>query len=157
MNKIHPCIWFDTEAEDAANFYASVFKNSKILNTSYYSTETPSDKPTGSVLTVTMEIEGTNFMFLNGGPIFKANEAISFVVNCEDQEEIDYYWDMLSAVPESEQCGWLKDKFGISWQIVPKNMGEIIGVADPEKAKKGMEAMLQMKKIIINELEDAVA
>lgn len=156
MNKVSACIWFDNQAEEAANFYNSVFKNSKIMDMARYSTDTPSDKPIGSVLTVTMTIEGMDFMFLNGGPSFKPNEAVSFMVGCDDQAEIDYYWEKLSSHPESEQCGWLKDRYGVSWQIVPKNMGQIIGVSDPQKAKKGMDALLQMKKIVIAELEEAV-
>jgi len=152
MAKINPCLWFDNEAEGAANFYLTVFKDSKIKNTAYYNTETPSNKPEGSVLTVSMNINGMDFLFLNGGPFFKLNEAVSFMINCKDQEEIDYYWEKLSAVPESEQCGWVKDKFGVSWQIVPENMNELLDSPDPAKSKKAMEAMLKMKKIDIAEL-----
>ncbi len=153
MKKITPCIWFDGEAEEAANFYVSVFKNSKILHVARYSTESPSNKPIGSVLTVSFELDGNPFLALNGGPFFKANEAVSFIIPCQSQEEIDSYWTKLSAVKESEQCGWLKDKFGVSWQIVPENMSELLEDANPKIAKEKMEAMLQMKKIDIETLK----
>lgn len=149
MQKITPCLWFDNEAQEAANFYVSIFSNSKITNTTKYMSETPSNKPVGSVLTVEFEINGQPFTALNGGPFFKINEAISFQVYCKDQAEIDAYWEKLSAVPESEQCGWLKDKFGVSWQIVPENMEELI------KTEKQMKALLSMKKIDIQKLQDA--
>ncbi len=149
MQKITPCLWFDNEAEEAANFYTSVFPNSKILNTVPYLSETPSDKAVGSVMLVNFEINGQAFTALNGGPIFKFNEAISFQVFCKDQAELDFYWEKLSAVPESEQCGWVKDKFGVSWQIIPENLGELI------KSEAGMKAMLQMKKIDIEALKQA--
>lgn len=149
MPKIFPFLWFDNKAEEAANFYVSVFKNSKILSKTTYQTETPSNLPIGSVMTVSFVLDGQEFMALNGGPLFKFNESISFVVVCKDQQEIDYYWKKLSAVPESEQCGWLKDKFGLSWQIVPENMGELV------KTEKAVQVMLEMKKIIIKDLESA--
>ena len=147
MQKITPFLWFENNAEEAANFYVSVFKNSKIINTSYYTVDTPSNMPVGSVLTVVFEIEGQEFQALNGGPFFKFNESVSFVVNCENQEEVDYYWEKLSADPKAEQCGWLKDKFGVSWQIVPKKLGELMG---KDKTGKVMEVMLNMKKIEID-------
>jgi predicted 3-demethylubiquinone-9 3-methyltransferase (glyoxalase superfamily) len=151
MQKISPFLWFDKEAEEAANFYVSVFKNSKLGTVVCYDTAAAkaSGQPEGSVLTVSFELEGTNFTALNGGPIFKFTEAISFVITCEDQAEIDYYWEKLSAVPESEQCGWLKDKYGVSWQVVPKELDELI------KTPGGMQAMLKMKKLNIQELKDA--
>ena len=148
MQKILPFLWFDTQAEDAANFYVSVFENSKILSKTTYQTETPSNLPVGSVMTISFVLDGQEITALNGGPIFKFNEAISFVVTCKNQEEIDYYWEKLSAVPKSEQCGWLKDRFGLSWQIVPENLGELI------KTEKATQAMLKMKKIVIKDLEN---
>ncbi len=151
MQKIVPHLWFDKEAEDAAKFYMSVFKNSRIINTSHYGEagqEITGMKP-GMVMTVEFEIEGQRFLALNGGPIFKFSEAISFVVNCESQGEIDDLWEKLSADPKSEQCGWLKDKYGLSWQVIPKNMVELI------KSPSAMEAMLKMKKIDIATLKKA--
>ncbi len=149
MQKIAPCLWFDNQAEDAANYYISVFPNSKILEVVPYLTETPSNKPVGSTLLVNFEINGQPFTALNGGAFFKINEAVSFQVYCKDQQEIDSYWEKLSAVPESEQCGWCKDKFGVSWQIVPENIGELV------KTEAGMKALLNMKKIVIADLEAA--
>jgi predicted 3-demethylubiquinone-9 3-methyltransferase (glyoxalase superfamily) len=142
MQKITPFLWFDKEAEEAANFYISVFPNSKILSVDKASADTPSG-PKGAVLTVSFELDGTTFTALNGGPYFKFSEAISFVIGCKDQKEIDYFWEKLSSVPQSEQCGWCKDKFGVSWQVIPENLGELI------KSEEGMKAMLQMKKIEI--------
>ncbi len=149
MQKITPCLWFDSQAEDAANYYVSVFPSSKILEVAPYLTETPSNKPVGSTLLVNFELNGQPFTALNGGPFFKITEAISFQIFCKDQAEIDKYWEKLSAVPQSEQCGWCKDKFGVSWQIVPENIGELV------KNEKGMKALLNMKKIIIADLEKA--
>jgi predicted 3-demethylubiquinone-9 3-methyltransferase (glyoxalase superfamily) len=146
MNKISPCLWFDSEAEEAAKFYVSIFKNSKILAISKYTTETPSDKPVGSVLTVTLELDGQEFMALNGGPIFKFSEAISLMIYCKNQDEIDYFYERLSAVPQAEVCGWLKDKYGVSWQLVTREMNELMNNKD------AMQAMLKMKRIDINEL-----
>lgn len=154
MKKIIPWLWMDNEAEEAANFYVSIFPNSKINKITKYPADTPSSKPIGSVMTVTFELDGNPFAALNGGTFFKLNEAVSFEIPCKDQEEIDYYWEKLSAVPESEQCGWVKDKFGVSWQIVPENMDELMSSDDPEVAKKKMEAMLKMKKIIIEDLKN---
>ncbi|MGW8184614.1 MAG: VOC family protein [Candidatus Moraniibacteriota bacterium] len=154
MKKIIPWLWMDNEAEEAANFYVSIFPNSKINKITKYPTDTPSNKPIGSVMAVTFELDGNPFAALNGGTFFKLNEAVSFEIPCKDQEEIDYYWEKLSAVPESEQCGWVKDKFGVSWQIVPENMDELMSSDDPEVAKKKMEAMLKMKKIIIEDLKN---
>lgn len=151
MQKISPFLWFDTQAEEAAKFYTSIFKNSKVGYISRYDAAAAqaSRQPEGSAMTVSFQLEGQDFTALNGGPLFKFSEAISFSVACEDQEEIDYYWEKLSAHPESEQCGWLKDRFGLSWQIVPKNMGDLI------KTPKAMQAMLQMKKIDIAKLKRA--
>src|SRR5882724_5690653 len=150
MQKITPFLWFDDKAEEAMKFYTSIFKDSKIISTTYYpeGSEDPNMKGMeGKVLTGVFELNGQRFMALDGGPIFKFNESISFYIECEDQQEIDYYWEKLSAVPESEQCGWLKDKFGLSWQIIPKQLGELLGDKDAEKAGRVMQAMLQMKKI----------
>jgi len=157
MQKITPCLWFDTQAEEAVKFYISVFKNSKILSITRYGKEGNEihGMPDGSVLTVEFELNGQNFLALNGGPVFKLNEAVSFIVNCKDQEEIDYYWNKLSAVPESEQCGWLKDKFGLSWQIVPDVLSEMLQSKDKKKAGRAMEALLKMGKLDIGKLKKA--
>jgi predicted 3-demethylubiquinone-9 3-methyltransferase (glyoxalase superfamily) len=158
MQKITPFLWFDKNAEEAINFYTSIFKNSKIVSIQRYPegyTEGPMAGMGGKVLTAVFELQGQRFMALDGGPIFKFNESISFYVECADQEEVDYYWEKLSAVPESEQCGWLKDKYGMSWQIIPKKLGELMSDPDPEKSRRVMNAMLKMKKIEVNELERA--
>ena len=149
MQKISPCLWFDSQAEEAANFYVSVFKNSKIVRTMHYDAASAevSGQPEGSVLTVSFQLDGQDFTALNGGPVFKFTEAISFIVECDDQAELDGYWEKLSAVPEAEQCGWCKDKFGVSWQIVPKNLDDLL------TAPAAMQAMLQMKKLDIAELQ----
>lgn len=157
MNSFTTCLWFNNQAEEAAKFYTSVFKDSKIVNTSYYS-EAGYDihgRKAGSVMTVDFELNGRSFQALNGGPHFKFNEAISLVVNCDTQEEINYYWEKLSADPGAEQCGWLKDKFGLSWQIVPTIMNELFEDTESEKSERAMEAMLQMKKIDIDALKKA--
>ncbi len=148
-------MWVDNQAEEVAQFYTSVFKNSKRLDKAEYLTDTPSHKEIGSVMTTRFEINGIEFMALNGGPLFKFTEATSFVINCETQEEIDYYWEKLSAIPESEQCGWLKDKFGVSWQVVPTQLGKLMSDPDKEKSKRTMDAMLKMKKMDIQKLQDA--
>lgn len=157
MQKITPHLWFDTQAEEAANFYVSVFKDAKLGAVSRYSQagQEIHKMPVGSVMTVQFEIEGQTFLALNGGPIFHFNESISFMVNCETQEEIDYYWDKLSAVPEAEQCGWLKDKFGVSWQVVPTGMAEMLSDPDSDKTQRAMAAFMQMKKIDIEQLKQA--
>jgi predicted 3-demethylubiquinone-9 3-methyltransferase (glyoxalase superfamily) len=157
MQKITPHLWFDTQAEEAAHFYVSVFKDAKINAVSRYSSagQEIHKMPVGSVMTVQFEIEGQTFLALNGGPIFTFNEAVSFMVNCETQEEIDYYWSKLSAVPESEQCGWLKDKFGVSWQVVPTGMAEMLSDPEAEKTQRAMAAFMQMKKIDIEKLKQA--
>jgi predicted 3-demethylubiquinone-9 3-methyltransferase (glyoxalase superfamily) len=159
MQKIIPCLWFDSNAEEAVNFYISIFKNSKIGKISRYGKEGYEihGKPEGTVLTVEFELNGQTFTALNGGPAFKFNEAISFQVHCKSQNEVDYYWEKLSkGVDEkAQQCGWLKDKYGVSWQIVPTVLGEMLQDKDPKKSERVMKAMLQMKKIDIGTLEKA--
>ena len=155
MQKITPCLWFDTEGEEAAQFYTSVFPNSKILDVARYGSAGP--RPEGTVMTVSFELDGQKLVALNGGPQFTFNEAVSFQVLCESQEEVDTYWSTLSEGGEEGPCGWLKDKFGVSWQIVPARLVELIGDPDREKSQRVMAAMLQMKKIEIPELERAAA
>ena len=158
MQKITPFLWFDGQAEDAANFYTSVFKNSKIGRILRYTEEVAenADRPVGSVLTIEFEIEGQKFVALNGGPLFKFNESVSFVINCETQEEVDYFWEKLTADGgEESQCGWLKDKFGVSWQVTPTVLIDMLHDKDPEKAERVMNAMLQMQKIEILKLKAA--
>jgi predicted 3-demethylubiquinone-9 3-methyltransferase (glyoxalase superfamily) len=155
--KITPFLWFDNQAEEAAKFYTSIFKNSKIENVTRYDEEGSkvSGRPKGSAMTVPFQIEGQEFVALNGGPLFKFTEAISFVVNCETQKEVDSYWKKLSAGGEEVQCGWLKDKFGLSWQVVPTVLTEMLQDRDPQKAQRVMAAMLKMKKIEIADLKKA--
>jgi len=155
--KITPFLWFESQAEEAAAFYTSIFQNSRILATTRYdeAAARAAGRPVGSVLTVAFELEGQNFTALNGGPVFKFTEAISFVVNCEAQTEVDHYWDRLSAGGQEVQCGWLKDRFGVSWQIVPSILPEMLQDRDPEKAKRVMAAMLMMKKLSIEGLKKA--
>jgi predicted 3-demethylubiquinone-9 3-methyltransferase (glyoxalase superfamily) len=155
MQKITPCLWFDDKAEEAATFYTSIFKNSKIVKIARYGEAGAevSGRPKGTVMTVTFHLEEQEFMALNGGPQFKFTEAISFVVNCQTQEEVDEYWEKLSDRGQEVQCGWLKDKYGLSWQIVPTILGEMLNDPDPKKAERVMTAMLQMKKIDINGLK----
>jgi predicted 3-demethylubiquinone-9 3-methyltransferase (glyoxalase superfamily) len=160
MQKITPFLWFDNQAEEAAKFYTSVFKNSKVGKVLRYdeATAKAAGGPVGSVLTIEFEIEGQKFTALNGGPDFKFNESISFVVNCDSQEEVDYFWEKLTADGGQEsQCGWLKDKFGVSWQITPMILIEMSHDKDPEKSERVMKAMLQMQKIDINKLKAAYA
>ena len=160
MQKIIPFLWFDNNAEEAAKFYTSIFKNSKIMDIDYYgeSAAEVSGRPKGTVMTVTFELEGQRFMALNGGPIFKFSPAISFFVNCQTQEEVDDLWEKLSeGGGEKEQCGWLKGKFGVSWQIVPNVLGEMLQDKDLKKSERVMKAMLQMKKIDIQGLRKAYA
>jgi predicted 3-demethylubiquinone-9 3-methyltransferase (glyoxalase superfamily) len=148
MKKITPFLWFDTHAEEAMNFYVSLFKNSNVNNISR--------GPDGRVFTVSFELDGQEFMGLNAGPQFKFNESVSMFVHCEDQEEVDYFWNSLIADGgEESMCGWLKDKFGLSWQIVPKQLGELMGDPDPEKSGRVMQAMLKMQKIIVADLKKA--
>jgi len=159
MQKITPCLWFDNQAEEAANFYTSIFKNSKIGNISRYGKEGYEihGREAGTVLTVDFELEGQRFTGLNGGPVFKFNEAISFVVQCETQKEVDHYWEKLSegGDEKAQQCGWLKDKYGVSWQVVPVVLGEMMQNKDSEKSDRVMKALLQMKKIDIESLKKA--
>jgi predicted 3-demethylubiquinone-9 3-methyltransferase (glyoxalase superfamily) len=157
MQKITPFLWFDDKAEEAANFYVSIFGNSKITGITRYG-EAGSEvagRPKGTVMTVVFRLDGQEFVALNGGPVFTFSPAISFVVNCETQEEVDKLWDKLSEGGEIEQCGWLKDKYGVSWQIVPTILGEMLQDKDTEKSEEVMKAMLQMKKIDIKGLEQA--
>ena len=159
MQRITSNLWFDYQAEEAAKFYTSIFDKSKIKKTSYYGKEgyDIQKRPEGSVMTVEFEIEGQTFIALNGGPIFIFNEAISFIINCETQEEIDYYWDRLSAGgdPAAQQCGWLKDKYGLSWQIVPTELSEMVEGPPTEKSQRVMKAMLQMQKLNLEKLKQA--
>lgn len=159
IHKIFPCLWFDTRAEEAANYYVNIFKNSSIGDKSYYldaGTEIHG-KPVGSLLTIEFVLEGQQFMAMNGGPEFKFNEAVSLMVNCNTQEEIDYYWDKLTpgGDPNAQQCGWLKDKFGLSWQINATQLDDMIKDKDTEKATRAMAAMMNMKKLDIKELQRA--
>jgi predicted 3-demethylubiquinone-9 3-methyltransferase (glyoxalase superfamily) len=148
MKKITPFLWFDTQAEEAMNFYVSIFKNSKVGGVSR--------GPDGNVFTVSFELDGQEFMGLNAGPQFKFNESISMFVNCENQAEVDELWSKFTADGgEESMCGWLKDKYGLSWQIVPKQLGELMGDPDPEKSQRVMQAMLKMQKIIVADLERA--
>jgi predicted 3-demethylubiquinone-9 3-methyltransferase (glyoxalase superfamily) len=153
MQKITPFLWFDDQAEEAMNHYVSIFKNSKIGSVTRYGDAGPG--PKGSVMTASFELEGQPFTALNGGPHFKFTEAVSFVVNCDTQAEVDELWDKLSAGGQTQQCGWLKDKFGLSWQIVPSVLIELIKDPDPQKSQRVMEAMLQMTKMDIAKLRQA--
>lgn len=156
MQKITPCLWFDTEGEEAAQFYTSVFPNSRIVEVTRYGSAGP--RAEGSVMTVSFELDGQRFIALNGGPDFKFNEAISLEVDCETQDEVDSYWGALTeGGGEEGPCGWLKDRYGVSWQIVPKVLTELISDPDQEKAQRVMAAMLKMRKIKIDELEKAAA
>jgi predicted 3-demethylubiquinone-9 3-methyltransferase (glyoxalase superfamily) len=157
MQKITPFFWFDDKAEEAASFYISIFKNSKIVNITRYGDAgaAVTGRPKGTVMTVAFQLEGQEFVALNGGPQFKFTEAISLVVNCQTQEEVDEYWKKLSDGGQEVQCGWLKDKYGLSWQIVPTILGEMLSDRDPKKAERVMKAMLQMKKIEIKGLKQA--
>jgi predicted 3-demethylubiquinone-9 3-methyltransferase (glyoxalase superfamily) len=155
MQKITPFLWFDTQAEEAANFYVSIFKNSRVKTLSRYGDAGPG--PKGSVMTVQFELSGQEFLALNAGPQFKFSPAISFLINCETQEEVDCYWDKLSAGGREDQCGWLTDKFGLSWQVVPTILGKLLADKSAGKAQRVMQAMLQMKKIDIGKLQAAAA
>jgi predicted 3-demethylubiquinone-9 3-methyltransferase (glyoxalase superfamily) len=154
MHKISPFLWFDQQAEEAANYYVSIFKDSKILSISRYNDAGPG--PAGKVLVVKFQIEGQDFFALNGGPQFKFDEAISFAIDCQTQEEVDYFWNKLTADGGKEsQCGWLKDKFGLSWQVIPRILIELLSDHDKSKAGRVMQAMLKMKKIEIAALQAA--
>ncbi len=153
MQKINPFLWFNDKAEDAANFYVSIFNNSKIVNMARYGEAGPG--PKGTAMTVTFDLAGQRFIALNGGPQFKFSEAISFFINCETQQEVDDLWEKLSAGGEKSQCGWLKDKYGLSWQVIPTILGEMLHDPDPRKSQRVMQAMLRMNKIDIALLKQA--
>ncbi len=157
MQKITPFLWFDTQAEEAASFYVSIFKNSSIEGVTHYGEAGAevSGVPKGTVMTVAFELDGQKFVALNGGPVFQFTEAVSFVVNCETQQEIDEFWEKLSAGGEKGRCGWLKDKFGVSWQVVPADLGEMLLDKDPGKSENMMKAILQMDKIDLQTLRNA--
>jgi predicted 3-demethylubiquinone-9 3-methyltransferase (glyoxalase superfamily) len=154
MQKITPYLWFDHQAEDAVNFYTSIFKDSRVGETSRYPEGVPGMG--GQLMTASFYLNGQEFMALNGGPMHQFSEAISLMVHCEDQAEVDYYWERLTANGGEEgQCGWLKDQFGVSWQVIPNQLGQLLGNPDPAKAQRAVQAMLQMKKIDIKALEEA--
>jgi predicted 3-demethylubiquinone-9 3-methyltransferase (glyoxalase superfamily) len=153
MNEITPCLWFDTEGEEAASFYTSVFPNSRIVDVTRYGAAGP--RPEGTVMTVSFELDGRKFVALNGGPNYTFSEAISFQVSCQEQEEVDALWSKLSEGGEEGPCGWLKDRYGVSWQIVPTALPELLADPDPERSQRVMRAMLEMKKIEIDALEKA--
>ena len=161
MTRISPCLWFADQAEEAARFYTSIFKNSKILSTTRYGTAgfEIHRRPAGSIMTVDFELNGLAFTALNGGPLFTFNEAVSFQIICDTQEEVDYYWEKLTAGgdPKAQQCGWLKDKFGLSWQVVPEGMQEMLKNPESEAASRAMTAMMQMKKLDLHQLQRAYA
>jgi predicted 3-demethylubiquinone-9 3-methyltransferase (glyoxalase superfamily) len=153
QQKIIPNLWFDTEAEEAAKFYVDVFENSRIVNVTHYTEAGP--RPAGTVMTVEFELDGRRFIGINGGPQFTFDEAVSFAIECETQEEIDYYWDRLTEGGEESQCGWLKDRYGLSWQVVPTGMEELFADPDKERAERAMKAMLEMRKLDIAALRSA--
>jgi len=153
MQRISPCLWFDHQAEEAVNFYLSIFKNSKIRSVTRYSDAGPG--PKGSVMVVSFELDGMEFVALNGGPIFKFNEAVSLAISCDTQAEVDHYWNKLTAGGEESQCGWLKDKYGVSWQVVPRALTELMASADTPRVKRMTQAMFKMKKLDIATLERA--
>jgi predicted 3-demethylubiquinone-9 3-methyltransferase (glyoxalase superfamily) len=155
MQKITPFLWFDNQAEEAMNFYVSIFKNSKVVKVTRYGEAGPG--PKGTVMSATFQLEGQTFYALNGGPLFSFTPAISLFVNCETQQEVDELWEKLSAGGKKERCGWLKDKYGLSWQIIPTALGEMLGDKDPQKAGRVMQAMMQMDKIEIEVLKRAYA
>src|SRR4051794_25181235 len=153
QQRITPSLWFDTEAEEAADFYTSVFKNSRIVSVARYNEAGP--RPAGTVMTVEWELDGQRFIGINGGPEFKFSEAVSFQISCADQEEVDYYWDKLTDGGSEGPCGWCKDKFGLSWQVVPADAEELFGDADPSRAARAMKAMFGMKKLDVAALREA--
>jgi predicted 3-demethylubiquinone-9 3-methyltransferase (glyoxalase superfamily) len=153
IQKITPFLWFESHAEEAANFYTSIFRNSKILNVTRYGEGAP--KPKGSVMTIAFELDGQKFMGINGGPYVTFNDAISFVVNCETQDEIDYFWKRLTDGGQEVRCGWLKDKYGVSWQVVPTALGELLTSRDAAKSQRVMNALMQMMKLDIETLRNA--
>ncbi len=153
QQKITPNLWFDTEAEEAAGFYTSVFKNSRIVNVTHYPEAAP--RPAGTVMTVEFELDGQQFVGINGGPQFTFDEAVSFEISCETQDDVDYFWERLSEGGEEGQCGWLKDRYGLSWQVVPTGMAEVLTDADPARAQRAMQAMLGMRKLDVAALRSA--
>ncbi|PMR68308.1 VOC family protein [Halomonas heilongjiangensis] len=161
IQKITPCLWFDDQAEEAAEFYTGIFKNSRITNISRYGEagQEIHGRPPGTVMVAAFELEGQAFTALNGGPVFQFNEAISLQIDCESQQEVDHFWEKLSegGDPNAQQCGWLKDKYGLSWQVIPRVLIEMLGDPDHEKSQRVFQAMLGMKKIDIAELERAYA
>ena len=159
MQKFMPCLWFDDNGEEAAKFYTSIFKNSKITHVAHYGEagSAAAGRPKGSVMTVSFQLDGQNFLALNGGPVFQFSPAISFIVNCDTQEEVDDLWERLSEGGAKSQCGWLQDKYGVSWQIVPRALGEMMQDKDARKSERVMAALMKMDKINISELEHAYA
>ncbi len=155
QQSITPFLWFDSNAEEAMNFYVSIFKNSKVVSVNRYGDAGPG--PSGTVMSATFQLDGQQFMALNGGPQFRFTEAISFFVDCETQQEVDELWEKLCEGGEPQQCGWLKDRYGLSWQIIPRALGRMLNDEDPEKAGRAMQAMLQMQKIDVAALERAFA
>jgi predicted 3-demethylubiquinone-9 3-methyltransferase (glyoxalase superfamily) len=153
MRNIVTCLWFDTEGEDAANFYVSLFKNSRILSVTHYGEAGP--RPAGMVMTVSFELDGREFLALNGGPEYKFTEAVSFQIMCEGQDEVDFFWDSLTEGGEEGPCGWLKDRYGVSWQVVPTVLSELINNPDPARAQRAMQAMFGMRKLDIAALQRA--
>jgi predicted 3-demethylubiquinone-9 3-methyltransferase (glyoxalase superfamily) len=153
MKGITPCLWFDTQGEDAANFYVSLFPNSRIVSVNRYGDAGP--RAAGSVMTVDFELDGRRYVALNGGPDFTFNEAVSFQISCADQDEVDYYWDKLGEGGEHGPCGWLKDKYGLSWQVIPEAFLQLVSDPDPAKSQAVMSAMLGMKKLVVSELQEA--
>lgn len=153
MQRISPCLWFDNQAEEAVNFYLSIFKDAKIKSTTRYTEAGPG--PKGSVMVISFELDGVEFVALNGGPIFKFNEAVSLSISCQTQSEVDYYWTKLTAGGAESQCGWLKDKYGVSWQVVPLPLTELMASSDAPRVKRMTEAMFKMKKLDIATLEKA--
>jgi predicted 3-demethylubiquinone-9 3-methyltransferase (glyoxalase superfamily) len=153
MEGITPCLWFDTEGEDAANFYVSLFPNSRIVSVNRYGEAGP--RAAGSVMTVDFELDGQPYVALNGGPEFEFNEAVSFQIGCADQDEVDHYWDKLGEGGEHGPCGWLKDRYGLSWQVIPQQFLELVSDPDPAKSQAVMSAMLGMKKLVVSELQEA--
>jgi predicted 3-demethylubiquinone-9 3-methyltransferase (glyoxalase superfamily) len=155
MPDITPWLWFDTEGQEAAEYYTSIFPNSRITEVTHYNEAGP--RAAGTVLTVTFELDGKRFAALNGGPDFKFNEAVSFLIDCADQAEVDYYWERLGDGGEHGPCGWLKDRYGVSWQVIPRRLEELLRDSDPEVSQRVMAAMLQMGKIEVDKLEEAAA
>jgi predicted 3-demethylubiquinone-9 3-methyltransferase (glyoxalase superfamily) len=153
QQRITPNLWFDTEAEEAAEFYTSIFENSRVVEVARYPEGAP--RPAGTVMTVAFELDGQRFVGINGGPEFEFDEAVSFQVNCETQEEVDYYWERLGEGGEEGPCGWLKDRYGLSWQVTPTGMDELFADPDPGRSKRAMEAMLKMRKLDVEELRRA--